>query len=154
MRFMTPSRSSSRNWAVSTFSLTPGNSSRIPEKRRGPKDKCQTISTFHFPASTFEVAYTGHPKWFFICLPFFWKYGPDTTDLQNCAYFRKCPSWAIFDNAWEPYVGVIIISGAKHGNQALFGADETASERPLRGFRQQAQCKRDPQKHDARFLRS
>lgn len=63
--------------------------SRISAKRRDPNPRCQTISTFHFPARTFEVACTGHPKWFFIGL---------LPGLQNCAYFSDCQRWPIFED--------------------------------------------------------
>src|SRR5215469_448617 len=69
MRRRTPSCSSSRSCAASTFSLTPGSRSRSSAKRRDPNPRCHTISTFHFPAKTFDVACTGHPKWFFMGAP-------------------------------------------------------------------------------------
>src|SRR5215468_10955751 len=86
-RRMIPSRSSPRSCAVNTFSLTPGKSLCSSANRYDSNDRCHTISTFHLPARTFEVAWTGQPKWFFMGQL---QGLTNRRGLQNCAFFTEC----------------------------------------------------------------
>src|SRR3984957_18000959 len=65
VRRTTPSRSSCRNCAVSTFSLIFASRLASSAKRFGPNAKFHSIDTFHLPRITATVACTGQP-----CVPF------------------------------------------------------------------------------------
>jgi hypothetical protein len=59
----------------------------IADFRKAARTEPQ-MPTFHFPAMTFEVACTGHPKWFFMGL---------LQSLQICAYFLDYSCAVIFE---------------------------------------------------------
>src|ERR1700722_4968713 len=69
VRRTTPSRSSCRNCAVSTFSLILASRLVSSAKRFGPNAKFHRIDTFHLPRITATVACTGQPCLTFTLLP-------------------------------------------------------------------------------------
>src|SRR5215467_5424562 len=100
------------------------------------------LSFWPFNPSTFEAPGSGHVFFQFIvegrrCQTL----NTDYDELKGWMLNQPGPSWDI-------------LRSANHGNDADPGPDEGVREKPLRGFRQQAERRRDTHEHDAGVSRS